>query len=384
MTESPRASASSRRLPRRLSAYILGQVIGYTLLGLTAITVIFLSQNLLRLLDELMSTGFSSADLLAVLRCLLPMLLSYTLPIAFLFGVLLTTTRMASDLEITAMRACGLGLREILLPVVALGFLVSCASWYLQLGVEHAARRELRDVVQSMVARGGLIESGRFNRLGRRVLYVEHVDRENRLERVMISDRTDAKRHVLIFAESGRFSLDPEQGALRLRLDNGDIHLEPKYDDTERYRRIAFRRIDYEFDVEMMLTAAFGSLRPYDLTLAELREIVARAEAGDSLGDLAEKNADAYRIHIHRRFAIPVAPTLFALVGVLLGLRRIRGARSWGVLLCVGLTFVYYVLLEGGESLAMEGVLPAVAAVWLPNAVFAAAALLLLNRARFA
>jgi lipopolysaccharide export system permease protein len=371
-----------RRLPRKLSAYILREVVGYTLLGLMAITVIFLSQNLLRLLDELMAVGFSSADLFAVLRCLIPMLLSYTLPVAFLFGVLLATTRMASDQEIIAMRACGLGLREVLAPVVALGFAISCGSWYLQLEVEHAARRELRDVVQSMVARGSVIEGGRFSHLGDRVLYVDHVDRDNRLERIVIADRSDPKRPVTIFAESGRFSFDPERAELRLRLQSGDVHIEPQRDD-DRYRRIAFLSIDYSFDVELALRAAFGSLRPYDMTIAELREIVARAEAGGSLDHLAEKNPAAYQVHIHRRFAMPLAPTLFAMVGIPLGLRRTRGARSWGALLCVAMTFLYYLLLKGSEMLALEGVLPAALAIWIPNAVFAAAGLALLSRARY-
>jgi lipopolysaccharide export system permease protein len=381
MTGASRGHA--RRLPRTLSAYILREVIEYTLLGLMAITVIFLGQNLLRRLDELMAVGFSSADLLAVLRCLLPMLFSYTLPVSFLFGVLLATTRMASDREITAMRACGLGLREILAPVVALGFAISCASWYLQLEVEHVARRELRDVVQSMAARGSVIEAGRFSRLGDRVLYVDHIDRDNGLERVVIADRSDPQRPVTIFAEFGRFSFDHERGELRLQLQNGDIHIEAQHDD-DRYRRIAFLSIDYTFDVELALRAAFGSLRPYDLSMGELREIVARAEAGASLDHLAEKNPAAYRMQIHRRFAIPVAPTLFAVVGIPLGIRRTRGARSWGALLCVAMAFLYYLLLEGSEMLALEGVLPAAVAIWIPNAVFAATGIALLRRARHA
>jgi lipopolysaccharide export system permease protein len=298
--------------------------------------------------------------------------------------LLLATTRMASDQEISAMRACGLGLREILAPVVLLGFAISCVSWYLQLEVEHAARRELRDVVQSMVARGTAIEAGRFNRLGDRVLYVDRIDRDNGLERVVIADRSDPKRPVTIFAEFGRFSFEPERGELRLQLQNGDVHIEPQRDDDDRYRRIAFLNIDYTFNVELARRAAFGSLRPYDLTMAELREIVARAEAGASLDHLAEQNPAAYRIHIHRRFAIPVAPTLFALVGIPLGIRRTRGARSWGALLCVAMTFLYYLLLECSEMLALEGVLPAALAIWIPNAVFAATGLALLSRARYA
>ena len=58
------------------------------------------------------------------------------------------------------------------------------------------------------------------------------------------------------------------------------------------------------------------------------------------------------------------AAALFALVGIPLGIRRSRGARSWGVLLCVAMTFLYYLLLEGSEMLALGGLLPAALAIW--------------------
>ena len=74
---------------------------------------------------------------------------------------------------------------------------------------------------------------------------------------------------------------------------------------------------------------------------------------------------------------------LFGLVGVPIGMRRKRGGRSWGALLCAGVAFSYYMLQSFCEFVAIRGWLPAGPATWVPNVVFAILAAWLLYRARF-
>jgi lipopolysaccharide export LptBFGC system permease protein LptF len=94
------------------------------------------------------------------------------------------------------------------------------------------------------------------------------------------------------------------------------------------------------------------------------------------------RDPNEFRTQYHRRLALPFAPLLFAALGVSLGLRRTRGARSWGVLTCAALAAVYYTLLTFGEFLGESGAVPAGLALWIPNAAFAAAAVPLLRRAQ--
>ena len=65
-----------------------------------------------------------------------------------------------------------------------------------------------------------------------------------------------------------------------------------------------------------------------------------------------------------------------------LGLRRSRGATSWGAIVCALLVFAYYSLLSLGTDLASDGSVPVAAGVWLPNGVFGLAGIALLARAR--
>lgn len=358
-------------IPRTLVIRVTRELLHYAALGLVVLAVIFLSENLRRHLDLLIAVGFRPADVAGLVRGLAGMVAPYVLPIAFLFGVLLTVGRMAADSELTAMRACGIGVRAVLAPIAALGVGVSCATWVLAVDVEHRSRRELRDVVQRMASRTTMVEPGRFHRLGSRVIYAEGRDGLDALEGVVLSDRTDPQRPLLIFAERGRFSLDERRGELRLSLENGDIHVDPSLGPGERYQRIAFDHFESAFDVGDLLRVAFSTLRPYDMTLDELRTIAARADAGDPLHDLVKKSAADYRTEMHRRFALPFAPILFAGTGVALGSRRRRGARSLGALLCALVAFGYYALLTFGQFVALRGAVPAWLGLWLPNLVLA-------------
>jgi lipopolysaccharide export system permease protein len=367
------------RLPPTLSGYIARQVAGYTLLGLLAVSLLFVGQDLLRHLDRFLRIGVGFADFLTILKCVVVTMLAYTLPIAFLFGVLVAVGRMAADSEITAMRASGVRLRELVAPVLGLAVLVSCFSAYLALEAEHRAKRELRQMLVTRAASGEMLEARRFTRLGDRTIYVRDRHRDDQLEGVLISDRSDPARPFTLFAERGRFEWDREQGRVRLHLADGDLHFDASGDDD---RRMSFETFAYSFPVEPLLEVGLGSLRPKDMTLDELRGVVAEAREGRSLDHLVKKRVEYYEAQIHRRFALPVAPLLFALTGLPLSLRRSRGARARGALLCALMAGIYYGILSFGQYRAQRGDFPPALALWLPNAAFALLAALLLGRAR--
>lgn len=369
------------RWPRTLSFYVAREIAAYTLLGLAAISIVMLTRSLVRVLDDLISAGFRIDDLVTVASLLVTILTIYALPVSFLFGVLLAIGRMAADVEITAMRACGIGIRGILLPVFLIGTALSLLTLELSVDVEPAARREMAASVRKMIVRGISVEPGRFNSIGERTVYVDARDEgpedERRLRGIMISDRSDPERPFVVFAEEGRIAIDEAQAEIVLQLERGDVHLDQERDDG-RYQRVHFERFEYRFDVSEMLKPA--TPRPREMAIDELRAVVARLDAGEEIDGLRE-TPPSYATHLHRRFAMPLAPALFALVGVPLGMQRRRGARSYGVILCALLAFAYYALLSFCELLATESRFPP-QIVWLPNLVYTAVGAFLLVRAR--
>jgi lipopolysaccharide export system permease protein len=375
------------RVPRILALYMGREILLYTVIGFLAVGAIMVSQNLLRRIDELAAVGFSAHDSLDVLRCLFGILSAYVVPVAFLFGVLVAFGRFSADSEITAMRSCGLGMRSLVGPPLLMGLGVTLLTGFLILDVEPSSRRELRRVLSSIASRGALVEPGRFTNLDSsqdRLLLVQNQNEAGALEGVMISDRSNPARPFTVFAELGTFSFEPEASEIHLLLENGSIHFEPGDAAEGRYQYIGFRSLDYGLDASSLLKNT-RKVRPREMTLAKIQAILAYFdEHGGPPPGLREKKREPYEIQIHRRLALPLAPLLFALVGVPLAMRRTRGAHSYGMLVCVALVFAYYTVLSLGEYAGEQGLLPASLALWLPNLAFAVVAFPLLRRMRYA
>ena len=122
-------------------------------------------------------------------------------------------------------------------------------------------------------------------------------------------------------------------------------------------QRIGFQEIDYSFDVGALLADSRAHLKAREMPCADLRALVARFD----------RRRGAERRPAHEACRLPAragekarvargATILFALVGVPLGLRRARGARSWGALLCIAVVFGYYAILSLSQYLGGAGV----------------------------
>jgi lipopolysaccharide export system permease protein len=376
-----------RRLPRILSLYAAREVLQYAALGFLGVGAILLTQNALRQLADFASAGLETSDVLAILGALVAMLSAYAVPVAFLFGVLVAVGRLSSDSELTAMRALGVSLAQFSAPFLGLALAVSAMTAWLLAEVEPGARTRLREVAVDVASRGTLVEPGTFRRLDReglRLLLVDARGEDDSLEGVLLSDRSQPEHPFTVVSSRARFRLDADQSKAHLVLEDGDIHFEPADPGSDTYRRIAFKTFEYTVDVADVVGSGPCNERPQEMKSSRIREVLDYFAVHDGRPPdcLRVKTPERYAIQYHRRLALPFAPILFACLGVALGMRRSRGARSWGMLLCIGLVFGYYALLSFGTFLAEEGTLQAGVALWIPNLVFGATAVPLLLRAR--
>ena len=94
---------------RIFTRYILREVISYALLGGVLFTFVLFMRDLGKILEFVVRASASLTDVARILAYTLPNALTLTIPMAVLVGILLGLSRLASDSEITAMRASGMG-----------------------------------------------------------------------------------------------------------------------------------------------------------------------------------------------------------------------------------------------------------------------------------
>jgi len=292
-------------------------------------------------------------------------------------------SRLASDGEALALRACGIGLASLVAPLLALALAVSAATAVATLELEPRARRGLREAFHAMAARGAIFEPGSFRVLSGRTLFARGRGAGGALEGVFLEDRSHPERPFVLFAEAGSWRWDAAGARLHLHLERGDVVFErAARERTDRDpARLRFATLDYAFDVGELASAGPGELLPKDMSLAELRAVVALARAGGSLAHLEKQEVAHYEMQIQRRYALPAAPLVLALAGIPLALRPGRAARARGAWLCGLLVGGYYAAFVAARAVALAGGLPACAAPWLPNAAFALAGVALCWRA---
>ncbi len=368
------------RASRILARALLKEIAIFAGLGFSAFVGILLILNLANEMEDLIAVGLARSDAAALVRALVPIVVGYSVPVGFLFGILVTVGRMSADLEVLAMRACGIGLHGLLTPVLLMGLAISAFTAYLMIHVEPRSRLALRVVMQDIASRGAILDSGQFTNLAGRVVFLDARDARGNLERVMISDASQPQRPFVVFAERGHFHLDAEAALIRLELENGNLLFQTQESDVAQ-QRIGFDRFDYQLDAGPLLEIG-PLLRPRDLPMGQLLERVRLARRDALPPEIRRRNPHEYELQLHRRLALPWAPLLFAAVGVPLGLRGARGTRAWGVWVCIALVAAYYLVLDMGERLADGGEIPAALAIWLPNGLFAIAAGILLTRSR--
>jgi lipopolysaccharide export system permease protein len=362
---------------RIVDRYVLRELWIPFVLGIGVFTSVLLIVRILKLVEMVVNRGVPLLQILLVFSYILPAFLELTVPMALLLGILVAFGRLSSDSEIIALRASGISLYRLMLPVGAfaggVAFLTLCLSLYVRPWGNSLLRTGLYDIVKARASAGikPQVFNDEFNGL---VIYVDRiVPPGNDLIGVLISDTRNPPMQNTIYARSGTVYNDQETHSLTLHLAEGGIFTSSARGDS--YQDTRFDSYDITLDLKVALAEMRSRPKdPGEMTLAELqRSIVEKRSRG--IPSFAEQ------VELHRKFSIPFACLVFAALGVPLGIQPSRAVHSRGFSVSICLIFVYYLLLTLGQNLAERGSVPPFLAMWLPNFSLSAVASTLFFRA---
>ena len=379
---------------RVLDRYLITELVSPFGFGLALFTFFLVIDRIYHLTELVVTKGVPFHLVLLLLVYMLPSFLAHTLPMALLVAVLLAGGRLAGDLEVIAFKAAGVSVLRLFRPVVASAALVASVTALLTLVVNPIAseefQRQLFRILQTRAVSG--VQERVFNAtFGDVIIYVEDVSPSQvALRGLLVSDERDPKISRIITAREGRLLTDEETRRITLRLINGAVNEAdvlpagpPPGSGVEqgraggaaaasRYRYTNFAMYDMSLAVDTPLRGSTRADKPEkDLGL---RALIARIEslAQDPHGRVP------YEVELHKRFAFPVAALVFALVAFPLAVRSHRGGRSIALVGSLVILVSYYLVMTSLEGFALRERLPAWAAIWTPNIVFAAIGLTLL------
>ncbi|HET7452587.1 MAG TPA: LPS export ABC transporter permease LptF [Thermoanaerobaculia bacterium] len=351
---------------RLISRNVLREILPPFGLGLAAYTFLLLLRSLVQLSEMVIRRGAPASLVLRLLLLTLPQVLVLTIPMAFLFGVLIGIGRLSGDSEIVALRASGVSRWTLFRPVGMAGAALALLVAFLSMWGYPTANDRLERLENRLFASAALemVRPRVFTEPRTEWEWIMFVDRDAAgtagWRGVFLDDRTDPARESVIVAREGRFRFDGN----RLWLDLVDAiqhtteRMDPRTYHVDRSDRLSI--LVHESPAANVAGHVEKGVRLQ--TLAELLANLRRPAASPERYRLLE-------VEVHKKFAIPAACLAFALVGLPLGITNRRGGKGSGFAISLVIILGYYLLFNTGENWAEDGRLSPALAMWLPNAL---------------
>ena len=293
---------------RLLSRYLLRQLVAPFLFGLAALTSLMLLSQIAKKFGALVGKGLPWSVIAEVFALSLPFIVAMTLPMAVLLAVLYAFSHLAADNEITAMRASGISVYQVLAPVLAWGVVMSAFNFAFVDQVLPRTNARLRGLLIDIGRKKPTLElreqvinevppSQYFLRAGR-------IDAATgRLKDITIYDMGGETSRRIIYADSGRMAYSEGRTDLNLRLFDGSIHQFRPSDPTSfqlTYYRVNDIRVKDVYD-ELVRNSSETVRGDREMSTCEMLSVIqdARKDERNAVNDREELLRSDLRVLLH-------------------------------------------------------------------------------------
>ena len=403
---------SKRHISGTIYSYILKEAFFSFFIAFLFFFFIFFVNQILLMTKEILTKQVPIGQVALLVFFSLPSVIAMSAPFASLVGTLMTVGRLTSDNEILVMLSSGLSYRNIFLPAITVGIIISILSFItndvlLPAGTIQFTRLWRRILVSTPALE---LEANSVKRFKETVIITGNV-RGNAIDNVLILDRTSDGERRLIMANNAELK-DAGRDGLSLDLEGAFIHSakEIARDDYD-YARADF--LQYWVPQEDLIQAV-SSISPREMSSRDvgkeiakrredletrlnerrsrvsiqaqtLEEILRAGPGADSWNRRAtsittfQREANSLRnmtsdrgllLHLleyYKKFSIPFGAFSFVFLAVSLGLMAKKSGQTVGFIFGLLIAVVYWALLLGGQTMGMRISTPPFWSIWLPN-----------------
>lgn len=343
-----------------ISRSLIGEFLGILIPIMLAFVLLYLVVDFFDRLSILLKNHATPMAALRYFLFKIPLMVTQITPPAVLTAMLVSLGMLSRRNEIVALRASGVSLYQMAVPLLGLAVLISVAILAWNETVVPYCTREYEYVnnieIRKRPERGILNEREIWYHGADGFYNIDHIDARRQTLFGVTIYRTDAKfdLHTIINIASAQWT-DGEwvsiDAVARTITDDGTVVTEP----LDAHQALMHETLNDFLEVHR---------EAEELSYTALRQ---------RIEDLTRKGIDAanYLVDLHLKLAVPFASFVLACVAVPLA-GRVQRHPSIAATLLTGLVvgFAYWVILALANSLGQSGVLPAVVSAWASNAVF--------------
>lgn len=383
---------------RMLSRYVLLEVSKVFLVALTSLTLLLLIVGVVR---EATDQGLGVGQVILLLPYILPDALRFTVPATVLFAVSTVYGRMSGSNEIVAIKSLGISPMTIVWPTLALTFLLSLGTVWLndlavswgRNGIRRVAIEAVEDIAYGMLQTQRSYTSARFS------INVKKVEGKRLIRPTITFHAHGNQKSLTLIAEEAELRSDPGAGILQVICHNytveggDDLRLRDPDVFEIAIPLLDASRVDRNEEVPSKLPM-WVFREKIDTQISRVAEQKRKMAAlaglqlitGDFAGLSGEEwavqnetlkayNEQLHRLHTEpqRRWANGFSCLCFAMVGIPLAIRQRNADLLTSFFLCfLPILIIYYPFLAFSVDASKQGDLPAIS-IWSGNVVLAAA-----------
>jgi LPS export ABC transporter permease LptG/LPS export ABC transporter permease LptF len=369
----PRAPRS--RIFQILDVYIIQGWVFYFFILLVTFTGIYVIFDFFQLLGDIVRNHVTAGVVLDYYRFLLPQVIYLMLPLSILVATLVNFGLLTKSNQITAIKAAGVSLYRISVPVLLVAIVLSIGMFFLSddfLPQTNQQQDALRNQIKGNPPRT-------FYRPERQWIFGQS-------DRIYNYRFFDSDKNV--FADLACFEFDPQSFHLTRRIYSARAFWEPAIRgwvlENGWVRDLEGDRVEKYFPFSVDTFTEMTEEPAYFKKEVRPSEQMSALELRRYISELSQSGFDVVRLSIqfYRKFSYPLIAFVVTLIGIPFSFTTgSKGALS-GVALSIGIAILYWSISSLFEAMGNLSQLPPLAAAWSPDVLFGLAGSYLLLRVK--
>jgi len=365
-----------------LDRYLARAYLSHLWLVLVSFWAIYVLANFMDLFDDIQHNSVKGITVLHYYLYHTPEIIYLVVPVAALVTPLVTLGVLSRRNEATAMKAGGISLYRAVVPLLALGGLISLLVFglgdYLRPHTNRVAAQDFNVIKGRPTQSSNLLEKRWILGSDQRIYNYDYFS----VDKVPASERSVAEgapsRNATIYSLSV-YDIDMEGWALRDRLfarqarwDGGGYELDNGWRLTLG-EQTSFRSFSSTQTREIEPPRYFMQATPESDTL-RFTELATYIESLESRG----LDVTRMRVQLHRKLAFPSVSLVMTVIGIPFAFVVGRRGALYGIGVSIVIAIVYWATLSIFQALGNHALLPPLLAAWAPNFMFGTGGLYLM------
>ncbi|MDR1663093.1 MAG: LptF/LptG family permease [Endomicrobium sp.] len=369
---------------KKIHLYIIKEFLYSFILGIVVFSFLLMLNLVFEFTDLLIEKGIAVLAAVKMFAFFLPSILTLSIPMAALFGVLFSYGRLSSNNEIRAMKAAGFDYKTLTMPIIFFGLIISFFLVFFNHFLAPRLNSNLKVNFEQIITKKPLVKFNEksITKLGEYKIYSNKVDNtKNTLIGVSIykfeNDYTAANNEKTILPQNDKetWRITAASATVKTYATGAQLTLYKGYwqkispSDMTNLTHATFRT--YSFFVPLGNTIESYNIGPSELPSPKLIKTIKQYK---------KQKFKLFMIYLRNywiRWIFAITPIIFIVMALPIGICISKDGKALSFSLSLGIVIIYYTLFAISISLGEKEYIPLGIIIWLPNLIIGSVGLYL-------